>query len=273
MKMVTIEFLYLDLNTCERCVATSDTLDEAVRLLVPVFQTLDYTVEVMKINVTTKELAEQYHFISSPTIRVNGVDICSELKESNCKDCGDLCGDSVDCRVFVYDGKEYEQPPVAMIVDGILGVLYGREYNAEVSYELPQNLNNYFRRRESIMKTMYIYEPAMCCETGICGVGVDPELLRISTVINNLKKNGVNVTRYNLNNFPQEFIDNREINKLINGEGGVDLLPATMIDGEIVKTKQYPTNAEIMNWLDIPEDYLSEGKSDQGGCCCEGGCC
>ncbi|WP_176699189.1 arsenite efflux transporter metallochaperone ArsD [Clostridium sp. C105KSO13] len=123
------------------------------------------------------------------------------------------------------------------------------------------------------MKTMYIYEPAMCCETGICGVGVDPELLRISTVINNLKKNGVNVTRYNLNNFPQEFIDNREINKLINGEGGVDLLPATMIDGEIVKTKQYPTNAEIMNWLDIPEDYLSEGKSDQGGCCCEGGCC
>ena len=123
------------------------------------------------------------------------------------------------------------------------------------------------------MKTMYIYEPAMCCETGICGVGVDPELLRISTVINNLKKNGVNVTRYNLNNFPQEFIDNREINKLINGEGGVDLLPATMIDGEIVKTKRYPTNAEIMNWLDIPEDYVSEGKSDQGGCCCEGGCC
>lgn len=123
------------------------------------------------------------------------------------------------------------------------------------------------------MKTMFIYEPAMCCETGICGVGVDPELLRISTVINNLKRNGIAVTRYNLNNFPQEFIDNQEINKLINGEGGVDLLPATMIDGEVVKTKEYPTNAEIMSWLDIPENYLSEDKSDEGGCCCEGGCC
>lgn len=40
------------------------------------------------------------------------------------------------------------------------------------------------------MKTMSIYEPAMCCETGICGVGVDPELLRISTVFHNLQKNG-----------------------------------------------------------------------------------
>ena len=41
------------------------------------------------------------------------------------------------------------------------------------------------------MKEMQIFEPAMCCETGLCGVGVDPELLRISTVLNNLKNNGV----------------------------------------------------------------------------------
>lgn len=54
------------------------------------------------------------------------------------------------------------------------------------------------------MKTMFIYEPAMCCETGLCGVGIDPELLRISTAISNLKKQGIKVERYNLNNFPQE---------------------------------------------------------------------
>jgi len=273
MKKIALEFLYLDLNTCGRCVATGDTLKEALDVLAPVFETSKYSVAVNKINITTKALAEQYHFVSSPTIRVNGIDICTELKESDCKDCGDLCGDSVDCRVFVYDGKEYEQPPAAMIIDGILRVLYGQKQDANITYEIPENLKNYFRRRELIMKTMFIYEPAMCCETGICGVGVDPELLRISTVINNLKRNGIAVTRYNLNNFPQEFIDNQEINKLINGEGGVDLLPATMIDGEVVKTKEYPTNAEIMSWLDIPENYLSEDKSDEGGCCCEGGCC
>lgn len=37
------------------------------------------------------------------------------------------------------------------------------------------------------MKKMSIYEPALCCETGLCGVNVDPELLRITTVLNNLK--------------------------------------------------------------------------------------
>ena len=48
------------------------------------------------------------------------------------------------------------------------------------------------------MKRMSIYEPAMCCDTGVCGVNVDPELVRISTVINNLKKNGITIERYNL---------------------------------------------------------------------------
>lgn len=48
------------------------------------------------------------------------------------------------------------------------------------------------------MKKMQIYEPAMCCSTGLCGVGVDQELLRISTVLNSMEKNGVMVERFNL---------------------------------------------------------------------------
>jgi len=122
------------------------------------------------------------------------------------------------------------------------------------------------------MKTMFIYEPALCCETGICGVSVDPELLRISTVMNNLKKNGVTVQRYNLNNYPQEFVTNTDINKLLM-EDGVESLPATVVNGKIVKTKGYPTNAEIVELLSIPENYLSDNGGDTGSCCCEGGCC
>ena len=52
------------------------------------------------------------------------------------------------------------------------------------------------------MKKMQIFEPAMCCPTGLCGVGVDPELLRISAVLNSLKKNGVTVDRFNLTDAP-----------------------------------------------------------------------
>lgn len=122
------------------------------------------------------------------------------------------------------------------------------------------------------MKTMIIYEPAMCCETGICGVGVNPELLRISTVINNLKKKGVIIKRYNLNNYPQEFIKNNNINKLIKNEG-VDVLPATVIDGKIVKIKAYPANTEIAAWLELPESNLETEIKNQGSCNCKGGCC
>jgi len=278
-KDLSIDFLYLDLNVCERCIATGDTLDEALVALKDVFQVLNYDVKVNKINVTTEELAVQHKFISSPTIRVNGIDICNELVESECENCGDLAGCSVDCREFVYEGKEYTQPPTAAIVDGILNVLYGNVKKAETAYTLPENLKKYFIGRELMLKDakeMFIYEPALCCETGVCGVGVDPELLRISTVANNLKSNGVKLQRYNLNNYPQEFVNNTEINKLINGEG-VDALPATVVDGKIVKTKAYPTNGEIVMWLNIPADYLVEKPADSSdgdcGCGCSGGCC
>lgn len=367
MKQLSIDFLYLDLNTCERCMATDETLKQALEILAGVFSTLGLEAKVNSVNITSRELAEKYRFISSPTIRVNGVDICSELVENNCVDCGDLCGDSVDCRIFVYEGKNYEQPPIPMIVDGILKAIYGEQSSEEEAYVLPNNLERFYSGKSSccnndccctntpssinltksektevsqayicycnhvtkndiiyairikgaktvgeviqltgamqnsncainnpkgvccypdivetfnyykesaIMKTMSIYEPAMCCETGICGVGVDPELLRISTVLNNLQKNGITAARFNLSSAPQAFINNDDINKLIMGDG-VESLPATLIDGKIVKTKNYPTNEEIAAWLEIPDSYLevTEAKKTDGGCCGSEGCC
>ena len=123
------------------------------------------------------------------------------------------------------------------------------------------------------MKTMKIFEPALCCPTGICGVGVDPELLRISTVLETLKKHGASVDRFNLNSAPAEFIADQTINTYIN-EKGTDGLPAVMVDGKIVITGRYPTNEEFVKLLDLSEDVLAkQNKSVSGGCCCEGGCC
>jgi hypothetical protein len=144
VKTLDIDFLYLDLNTCERCLSVNETLKEALEILSSVFDTLGYRVRVNSVNIMSKKLAEQYRFVSSPTIRVNGVDICNEVKESDCADCGDLCGDSVDCRVFVYEDKEHEQPPVAMIVDGILDAIYGQKPREDQLYMLPDNLRKFF---------------------------------------------------------------------------------------------------------------------------------
>lgn len=129
------------------------------------------------------------------------------------------------------------------------------------------------------MKNMKIYEPAMCCSTGLCGVGVDPELLRISTVINALSKHGVEVERCNLTSAPMEFVTNAAINQLVN-ENGIDELPAIVLDGKIVITGRYPTNEEIAKMLNVPMTYLAEQPKTvkvttqrSSGCGCKGGNC
>jgi hypothetical protein len=128
------------------------------------------------------------------------------------------------------------------------------------------------------MKSMQIFEPAMCCPTGLCGVGVDPELLRISTVLNSMDKNGVKVERFNLTNSPQVFVTNKTVNQIIR-EQGVEVLPITVVDGDIVITGRYPSNDEFVQLLDIPINYLGEQKQEEEepekseGCCCSGGDC
>lgn len=129
------------------------------------------------------------------------------------------------------------------------------------------------------MKTMKIYEPAMCCSTGLCGVGVDQELLRISTVLNSLENNGVHVDRFNLTSAPQEFVTNKTVNTYIN-ESGVDGLPAIVVDDEIVITGRYPSNDEFVKLLDLPISYIGEkvtmeetSETESQGCGCSGGGC
>lgn len=107
------------------------------------------------------------------------------------------------------------------------------------------------------MKKIEIYDPAMCCSTGVCGPSVDPELIRVSIVANNLKNNGIDITRYNLANEPAVYTENEAINKLLT-EKGPDVLPVTMIDGEVVKEKEHLTNEEFANATGIPAEKLSQ---------------
>lgn len=124
-KRIIIDFLYLDLSVCIRCQGTDTNLDEALEEVSKVLEATGVEVILNKINVLSEELARQHKFISSPTIRVNGNDIQIDAKESLCESCGDLCGDEVDCRVWVYQGKEYTIPPKAMIIEAILKEVYG----------------------------------------------------------------------------------------------------------------------------------------------------
>ncbi len=125
------------------------------------------------------------------------------------------------------------------------------------------------------MKKLSIYEPALCCDTGLCGVNVDSELLRITTTLGTLKEQGVEIGRYNLNSAPMEFVKSDVVSKHLN-EKGVEGLPFTTLDGEIVIEGRYPTNAEILEFLELPAEYLLP-KGATTGCCSDGeagnGCC
>jgi NAD-dependent dihydropyrimidine dehydrogenase PreA subunit len=144
-KKVSIEYLYLDLNTCDRCIGTDAVLEEVVVALTPALELAGYAVKYKKAEITSADVAAQYRFLSSPTIRVNGLDICESVVESNCGCCGEISGTDVDCRVFEYEGKSYEVPPKAMLAESILKAAFGENCGCSCGYyELPENLKRFF---------------------------------------------------------------------------------------------------------------------------------
>ena len=146
VKKIIVEYLYLDLQTCERCIGTDRILDEVMLILTPALKLAGFTVEYQKIEMKTAEIAKQYRFLSSPTIRVNGQDICQSVAENSCGCCTDISGADVDCRVFEYNGETFEVPPKEMLAEAILRTVFGQ---AEAGcsgegYELPENLKDFF---------------------------------------------------------------------------------------------------------------------------------
>lgn len=146
-KKIAVEYLYLDLQTCDRCIGTDAVLDKVMETLTPALELAGYEVEYHKVKMETKELAEQFEFLSSPTIRVNGRDICGSVKENPCGCCGEISGTDVNCRVFEYLGESYEVPPKEMLAEAILQAVFqppacGCSCGSE--YKLPENLKAFF---------------------------------------------------------------------------------------------------------------------------------
>jgi len=108
-----------------------------------------------------------------------------------------------------------------------------------------------------IMTKVEIFDPAMCCSTGVCGPGVDPELTRVASAVYSLEKKKFDITRYNLGNDPGAFVDNEVVNKVLL-EKGPDALPLILVNNEIVKVGAYPTNEELAEWLDVKTAELQD---------------
>ncbi|MEX0663104.1 MAG: arsenite efflux transporter metallochaperone ArsD [Balneolaceae bacterium] len=89
-----------------------------------------------------------------------------------------------------------------------------------------------------------LFEPAMCCSTGVCGPDVDDELVQISSDVDWLKSQGVEVNRYNLSQEPEAFKRFPEILEKLQTEG-TGVLPIIVVDGNILMQKRYPNREEL----------------------------
>lgn len=121
------------------------------------------------------------------------------------------------------------------------------------------------------MKKLEIFEPAMCCPTGVCGVEVDQTLVQFNADLQWLAEQGITVERHNLSQSPQAFAASPAVIKEM--EAGMERLPILVIDGQIATTGMYPTRAQLAQKLGIASARPAIKVTASGGCDPKSGCC
>jgi Arsenical resistance operon protein ArsD len=119
-----------------------------------------------------------------------------------------------------------------------------------------------------------IYDPAMCCSTGVCGPSVDPELVRMQEAVRQIQKQApeVKVERYGLSADPQAFVANSAVAELLKSEGP-ECLPLVFADENIVSKGRYPSNEQLQAILKRDGVELTLGEKKKSACCCGPDCC
>ena len=120
------------------------------------------------------------------------------------------------------------------------------------------------------MRTLEIYDPAMCCSTGVCGPSVDQRLVKLSADISFLKSRGVIVQRFNLAHQPAAFTSNPVVLAEMGAEA--EHLPLFIVDGQVCARASYPDREELSRWFGIepamaPAGPRSELKMATSKCC------
>lgn len=118
-----------------------------------------------------------------------------------------------------------------------------------------------------------VYDPAMCCATGVCGPGVDPALLQIARDLRWFQTRGVAVTRRGLAQEPDAFAANPRVAESMATFGDA-ALPVTLVNGEILVRGRYPTRDELATALLHGGGAASDRVVAPNACCTPGtGCC
>jgi len=100
------------------------------------------------------------------------------------------------------------------------------------------------------MTTIEVFDPAMCCSTGVCGPSVDPALSRFAADLDWLAGQAVAVTRYNLAQQPGAFAAQPIATAALETDGDA-ALPLVLADGQLVSKGRYPARGELAAWAGL----------------------
>jgi len=116
------------------------------------------------------------------------------------------------------------------------------------------------------MTSVTVYDPAMCCSSGICGAEVDQKLVNFAADLDWLKSNGVVVTRINLSQEPAKFAENDAV-KTVLETSGVEGLPVVIVGGLVSASGRYPAREELAGFAGVA--YVADAPTpDAAKSCC-----
>jgi Arsenical resistance operon protein ArsD len=118
------------------------------------------------------------------------------------------------------------------------------------------------------MTTIQIFDPALCCSTGVCGVEADQALITFAADVDWAKQNGAHVERFNLAQQPMVFAENAAVKSFLE-RSGQEALPVILVDGDIALAGRYPNRAELARWAGVSD----KADEKQGSCCGGSPCC
>jgi len=129
------------------------------------------------------------------------------------------------------------------------------------------------------MPVINVYEPALCCSTGVCGPGLDQALVTFTADFDHLRGLGAEISRHNLASDPAAFAENASVRSFLEVAGSAGL-PLTMVDGVTVATGTYPARDQLLRYAGLvsavaaPAGVTELGLTEiTGDSCGPAGCC
>jgi hypothetical protein len=121
-----------------------------------------------------------------------------------------------------------------------------------------------------IAPIIQVFDPAMCCSTGVCGPEVDTRLVQFAADLDWLKSEGVIVQRYNLSQNPAAFVDHGLVSATLAAQGEA-ALPILLVNGRVALTGRYPERGELAALAKVK--FTAATPNSKSGCGCDDGCC